>query len=544
MADNPILNRVSGFAAQPVTRQMALLIGMAASVALGVGVIQWAMKPDFQPLYGAMSPADNATAVSLLQANGIPYTMAGGSGLLSVPSDQIPQARMALASEGFPRGGGVGFESLYQEQEMGLSSFMEQARYNRAVEAELARTISAMDSVKGARVHVAASKQSAFIRRGQEPSASVMVSLYPGRGLSERQLAGIVHLVASSIPELQASKVSVVDQAGKLLSSQDGEDNDFGYTSEQFRIAQQLEDSLNDRIESILEPILGVGAVRAQVTADLDFTRVESTSEQYSPETIMRSEQTTEDLTLKSVAAEGVPGQLADQPPGAADPAGEEDPVAEAPSPTRESRKATRNFEMDKTISHVREVPGKLLRLSVAVVVDYITDEDGNRAALEQGRLDEITTLVREAVGFDDARGDTVSVINSPFVVPEALEEIPEPGLLEQDWIWQAGKGALALIALLMLIFTVIRPLIRYSTSYTPPPPPPSDGLPQLAGPMAADGGGINDDTVALSGPAQAALPGTTTPAYHQSIAMARNVVNEQPARAAYVVKNWMATDG
>ena len=315
MADNPILNRVSGFAAQPVTRQMALLIGMAASVALGVGVIQWAMKPDFQPLYGAMSPADNATAVSLLQANGIPYTMAGGSGLLSVPSDQIPQARMALASEGFPRGGGVGFESLYQEQEMGLSSFMEQARYNRAVEAELARTISAMDSVKGARVHVAASKQSAFIRRGQEPSASVMVSLYPGRGLSERQLAGIVHLVASSIPELQASKVSVVDQAGKLLSSQDGEDNDFGYTSEQFRIAQQLEDSLNDRIESILEPILGVGAARAQVTADLDFTRVESTSEQYSPETIMRSEQTTEDLTLKSIAAEGVPGQLTDQAP-------------------------------------------------------------------------------------------------------------------------------------------------------------------------------------------------------------------------------------
>ena len=543
MADNPILNRVSGFAAQPVTRQMALLIGMAASVALGVGVIQWAMKPDFQPLYGAMSPADNATAVSLLQANGIPYTMAGGTGLLSVPSDQIPQARMALASEGFPRGGGVGFESLYQEQEMGLSSFMEQARYNRAVEAELARTISAMDSVKGARVHVAASKQSAFIRRGQEPSASVMVSLYPGRGLSERQLAGIVHLVASSIPELQASKVSVVDQAGKLLSNQDGEDNDFGYTSEQFRIAQQLEDSLNDRIESILEPILGIGAVRAQVTADLDFTRVESTSEQYSPETIMRSEQTTEDLTLKSVAAEGVPGQLTDQPPGAANPADEENVVAEAPSPTRESRKATRNFEMDKTISHVREVPGKILRLSIAVVVDYTSDEDGNRTALEQDRLDEITALVREAVGFDDARGDTVSVINSPFVAPEALEEIPEPGLLEQDWIWQVGRGALALIALLMLILTVIRPLVRYSTSYTPPPPPPSDGLPQLAGPVAADGS-MNEDTVALSGPAQAALPGTTSPAYHQSIAMARNVVNEQPARAAYVVKNWMATDG
>ena len=547
MADNPILNRVSGFAAQPVTRQMALLIGMAASVALGVGVIQWAMKPDFQPLYGAMSPADNATAVSLLQANGIPYTMDGAAGLLSVPSDKIPQARMALASEGFPRGGGVGFESLYQEQEMGLSSFMEQARYNRAVEAELARTISAMDSVKGARVHVAASKQSAFIRRGQEPSASVMVSLYPGRGLSERQLAGIIHLVASSIPELEASKVSVVDQGGKLLSNQGGEDNDFGYTAEQFRIAQQLEDSLNGRIESILEPILGAGAVRAQVTADLDFTRVESTSEQYSPETIMRSEQTTEDLTLAANAAEGVPGALTDQAPGAAvitdEPPEEEGADAAVASPTRESRKSTRNFEMDKTISHTREVPGKLLRLSVAVVVDYVADEEGNRAALDPERLDEVTALVREAVGFDASRGDTVSVINSPFVIPAPPEEIPEPGLLEQDWIWQAGRAALALIALLALVFTVIRPLIRYSTSSTPPPPPPSSGLPQLAGP-GARGDDVNDDTVALSGPAQAALPGATTPAYHQSIAMARNVANEQPARAAYVVKNWMATDG
>ena len=547
MADNPILNRVSGFAAQPVTRQMALLIGMAASVALGVGVIQWAMKPDFQPLYGAMSPADNATAVSLLQANGIPYTMEGGTGLLSVPSDKIPQARMALASEGFPRGGGVGFESLYQEQEMGLSSFMEQARYNRAVEAELARTISAMDSVKGARVHLAVSKQSAFIRRGQEPSASVMVSLYPGRGLIDRQLAGLIHLVASSIPDLEASKVSVVDQGGKLLSNQSGEDNDFGYTAEQFLIAQQLEDSLNGRIESILEPILGPGAVRAEVTADLDFTRVESTSEQYSPETVMRSEQTTEDLMVASNAAEGVPGALTDQPPGAAqvtdDPPEEGDNENVAAAPTRESRKSTRNFEMDKTISHVREVPGKLRRLSVAVVVDYITDEEGNRAALEQERLDEITALVREAVGFDGARGDTVSVINSPFVVPAPLDDIPEPGLLEQDWIWQAARAALAFIALLMLMFTVIRPLIRYSTSYTPPPPPPSDGLPRLAGP-GAGGDDVNDDTLALSGPAQAALPGTTTPAYHQSIAMARNVANEQPARAAYVVKNWMATDG
>lgn len=552
MANNPLLDRVSGFAAQPLTRQLALLIGMAASVALGVGAIQWAMTPQFEPLYGAMSPADNATAITALEANGIPYQLAPGSGVLTVPYEQVPQARMALASEGFPRTGGVGFESLYKEQEMGLSSFMEQARYNRAVEAELGRTISAMDSVRGARVHVAVAKQSAFMRRGQEPSASVMVSLFPGRTLSERQLSGIIHLVASSIPNLDASRVSVVDQAGKLLSDQ-GEESDFGYTSEQFRIREQMENSLNDRVMGILEPILGPGRVRAQVAADMDFTRIERTQEQYDPQTVLRSEQTSEDIANSlDVAAGGVPGGLTDTPPGqaqlgAAQPGNAAAQGNVAPAdvpPARETRKATRNFEMNKSISHIREVPGTLRKLSVAVVVDYVTDENGERIPLDQVRLDEITTLVREAVGFDQARGDTVSVINSPFVAPAPIEEIPEPGLMEQDWVWQAARAGIAAIALLALIFMVIRPLIRYSTSYAPPRPVgvEEDNL-RLAGPYRDDDG-LNDDTVALSGPTQAALPAASGANYHQSIAMARNVANEQPARAAYVVRNWISDDG
>ena len=167
MADNPVLDRVSGFAAQPAARQVSLLAGFAASIALAIGVVNWASTPSYEPVYGAMSPADNATAINLLQSSGIQYRMEPGTGLLEVPYDEVLQARMALASEGFPRsGGGVGFESLYQEQQMGLSSFMEQARYHRAVEAELARTISAMDTVSGARVHLAVAKQSAFMRRG------------------------------------------------------------------------------------------------------------------------------------------------------------------------------------------------------------------------------------------------------------------------------------------------------------------------------------------------------------------------------------------
>lgn len=540
MADNPVLDRVSGFAAQPITRQLSLLVGFAASIALAVGVVNWASTPSFEPVYGAMSPADNATAISVLQTSGIEYRMEPGTGLLEVPYDEVLQARMALASEGFPRnGGGIGFESLYEEQQMGLSSFMEQARYHRAVEAELARTIAAMDSVSGARVHLAIAKQSAFMRRGNEPSASVMVNLLPGVRLSERKLSGIIHLVASSIPNLDSDRVSVVDQAGKLLSSQ-GDDSDFGYTSEQFRLAQQFEDSLSDRIIRILEPILGVGSVRAQVTADMDFTRIESTNEIYDPTTVLRSEQTTQDITNRGPGGEQ-PGELLPQAPQQGALAAAATVNAEAPVdniPDRESTKETRNYEVNKTISHTRRVPGTIQKLSVAVVVDYVLDDNGDRVALDQERIDQVTSLVREAIGFSVDRGDTVQVINSPFVAPEPVEPIPEPGLFEQAWVWELGRVLLAISAVLLLIFTVLRPMIRYSTSYTPPVPVPTSRLEN-----AMAGASQDQDVLSLPSSGEASLE-PPKPNYQQSVAMARNTAVEQPARAAYVVKNWMATDG
>jgi flagellar M-ring protein FliF len=538
MADNPVLDRVSGFAAQPVTRQVSLLAGFAASIALAIGVVNWASTPSYEPVYGAMSPADNATAINLLQTSGIKYRMEPGTGLLEVPYDDVLQARMALASEGFPRnGGGIGFESLYEEQQMGLSSFMEQARYHRAVEAELARTISAMDSVSGARVHLAIAKQSAFMRRGNEPSASVMVSLLPGVRLSERQLSGIIHLVASSIPNLDSERVSVVDQAGKLLSSQ-GEDSDFGYTSEQFRLAQQFENSLNDRIMAILEPILGVGAVRAQVTADMDFTRIESTNEIYDPTTVLRSEQTTQDITNRGAGAGQAPGALVAQPPQQGALAVNQDPAAPVDNiPDRESTKETRNYEVNKTISHTRRVPGTIQKLSVAVVVDYVLNDNGERIALDQARIDQITALVREAIGFSAERGDTVQIINSPFIAPDPIEPIPEPGLFEQAWVWELGRGLLAALAVLALIFTVLRPMIRYSTSYTPPVPQTDLRLENAMAEATA-----GSQPAALSGPGDVPPPPRRN--YQQSVAMARNTAVEQPVRAAYVVKNWIATDG
>ena len=540
MADNPILDRVSGFAAQPVARQLSLLVGFAASIALAVGLVNWASSPSYQSVYGPMSPADNAEAIALLQSNGIQYRMEQGTGLLEVPYDDVFQARMVLASEGFPKdGSGIGFESLYLEQEMGLSSFMEEARYHRAVEAELVRTITALDSVTAARVHLAISRQTAFLRRGNEPSASVMLNLRGGGRLNDRQLSGIIHLVAASIPNLDASRVSVVDSAGKLLSSQ-GQDSDFGYTAEQFRLAEQFENSLNDRIVGILEPILGVGAVKAQVTADMDFTRTESTNEIFDPNVALRSEQTSEDISNNMLAA-GPPGGLVPNPPQPAPQPNADQQVADN-GPERESRQETRNYEVNKTIQYVRSVPGAVDKLSVAVVLDYRIDENGESVPLDPALLDQVNALVREAVGFDDARGDTVQVINSPFIVPAPLEPLPEPGLLEQPWVWELGKGLLAALGVLALILTVLRPMVKYSTSYAPPALAGASANPALAAPGGAEG----DDQAA----ATLALPPTELPRsppkpnYQQSLAMARNSASEEPVRAAYVVKNWIAADG
>ena len=540
MADNPILDRVSGFAAQPVARQLSLLVGFAASIALAVGLVNWASSPSYQSVYGPMSPADNAEAIALLQSNGIQYRMEQGTGLLEVPYDDVFQARMVLASEGFPKdGSGIGFESLYLQQEMGLSSFMEEARYHRAVEAELVRTITALDSVTAARVHLAISRQTAFLRRGNEPSASVMLNLRGGGRLNDRQLSGIIHLVAASIPNLDASRVSVVDSAGKLLSSQ-GQDSDFGYTAEQFRLAEQFENSLNDRIVGILEPILGVGAVKAQVTADMDFTRTESTNEIFDPNVALRSEQTSEDISNNMLAA-GPPGGLVPNPPQPAPQPNADQQVADN-GPERESRQETRNYEVNKTIQYVRSVPGAVDKLSVAVVLDYRIDENGESVPLDPALLDQVNALVREAVGFDDARGDTVQVINSPFIVPSPLEPLPEPGLLEQPWVWELGKGLLAALGVLALILTVLRPMVKYSTSYAPPALAGASANPALAAPGGAEG----DDQAA----ATLALPPTELPLsppkpnYQQSLAMARNSASEEPVRAAYVVKNWIAADG
>ena len=540
--DQTLMERFGGFSRQPAVRQLALLVGLAASVALAVGLVQWASAPGMKPLFTQLAPADTNIVISTLESNGIEYEINAGGSVVSVPQGDLDRARLLLASEGLPKGDGIGFESLYQEQELGLSSFMEQARYHRALEAELARTMAALDSVRSARVHLAIAKESPFLRKGNAPGASVMLNIYPGRILSDRQLAGIVHLVSSSVPNLDASQVSVVDQAGKLLSDQ-GEDDVMGSSKDQFRLTQQLEQDFSDRIVMILEPILGAGSVRAQVNADMDFTRIERTSEVYAPETVVRSEQLSEEVA-NTPQDGGVPGELVNEPP--LDPVlqqqiEDEQQVAQQ-QPARTSTSSTRNYEMDKTISHIQETPGSLRRLSVAVLLDYTENvgEDGQvtRAPLEQAQLDEIRTLVSEAIGFSADRGDTLSIMNAEFMRPPAPEPLPEPGFFDNDWVWQVGKGLLALSVLLSLVFVVLRPLVRFAAVPIPPAP---QNLGQLAGPD-----GQNPGQLMLGSGEQVGLPENLNQGanYLQSLSMARQAAGGEPARVASVMKNWVAADG
>ncbi|MEP3855469.1 MAG: flagellar basal-body MS-ring/collar protein FliF [Porticoccus sp.] len=542
-----LLSRFNSLSSQPVTRQLGLLLGLAASIALGIGLVQWSMAPDYVALFGEMTPSSTNEVVRSLEENGTPYKVDHRTGLVSVPAEKLHEIRLKLASDGLPKSDGSGFDMLYKEQKIGVSGFIEKARYDRALEQELARSIASLDSVRSARIHLALPKQSAFVRKRDKPAASVLLSLYPGRELTERQLAGVVHLVASSVPGLEAEQVSVVDNQGKLLSAQ-GREEGFAQTSEQFRFTQQLEQSYVDRITEILSPILGVGAVRAQVVADVDFTRVEKTSESYAPETSVRSEQLIEENSRGEFAG-GVPGTLANQPP-------EETRITAVPEETEDqlssgrfSKRQVRNYEIDKTISHIREVPGTLQKLSVAVVVDYqdTVNGDGNveRAAIAEARLAEITALVKDAIGFSAERGDSVNVMNAMFVVPPELEQLSEPSLMEQEWIWRAAKFLLAGIAIFLIIFTVLRPLMQASAA-----PPPGTALAATAQggagtayATASQGGmALSEDHVTLGGQSQLGLPGASS--YQNQLQMARSMAEGEPQRVAHVVKNWVSADG
>lgn len=516
-------------------KPVMLLVGLAAAVAVGVGVVLWAQGPTYSLLYADLADEDAAAVTQSLSGAGIDYRMENGTGGISVPAEKLNEARLLLAGQGVMQSGG--FANLTKDGGLGVSQFMEGARYQHALEIELARTISSLQQVAAARVHIAAPRSSSFVRDRSPGSASVFLQLKPGRRLASEQVTAVVNLVASSLPDIDASQVTVVDQQGRLLSSPQGRD-DFAIRDQQIEFARQFEESYSQRVEALIAPLVGAGRVRAEVSAQFDMSAVEEAREQYKPESqIVRSEQVSEDRRGGAGGAGGVPGALSNQPQGRAPNAPGADTAAQSGS-----TQSTRNYEIDRTVAYTRQPAGRLKRVSVAVLVDnvQVTGKDGKvtETPLTPDQINRITTLVKDAVGFDAARGDSVNVINSPWrgdprVAAGDLESLP---FWERAWARDAAKMLMGLVVLLALVFTVLRPIARQLAGTLGGPTLAPDA-PALPGAVAAMGEG------GLPVPAGGAARGSGS-AYEDQIAQARSLVNEDPARVAQVVKKWVATDG
>ncbi len=532
-------------ASNPILRQLMIMISIAASVALGVAVVLWSQTPTYSMLYGNLSQKDAAEVVAALEQSNIQFKVDESTGAVLVASKDLHQARLKLAGEGLPHGNSMGFELLQQETGLGTSRAVEAARFHRALEGELARTISTLSPVQSARVHLATPKQSVFVRKKNAPSASVVVKLFAGRKLEKSQVASIVHLVAASVPELEASKVTVVDQKGTLLSA-DMDTREMMLTANQFEYTKNLEEHYRRRVVDILIPFLGEDNISAQVTAEVDFTLTEQTAERFNPDMpALRSEQVNEESSKLS-AAQGVPGAISNQPPAAGTApqiAGGQAGAAAAESPLNSSKRATRNYELDKTISHTRLSASNLRRLSVAVVVDNTvsTAEDGTVSSRERTpeEISRISALVKEAIGYSAQRGDSVRVVNAAFQIPEPPAALPEIPIWEEAWVWDIAKQVGGVALVLVLIFVVLMPTLKKLIA-TPVYAQHPGAMPipaGVAGQMAAQGGYMaqsqEGEAVQLPGPAK----------YEDTLKAARQMVNDDPKRVAQVVKSWVADD-
>jgi flagellar M-ring protein FliF len=553
---SPLQAMAQNFAALSQRQKLAMGAALAVAIALLVGIFLWSRQPDYAVLFSNLEERDGGAIVTALQQQNIPYKFAPGGGAILVPATQVHDVRLKLAAQGLPRGGLVGFE-LMENQKLGMSQFHEQVTYQRALEGELARTIQAVAAVASARVHLAIPKQTAFLRDEQQPTASVLVNLHSGRRLEPSQVAGIVHLVASSVPRMSNDHVSIVDQNGNLLTTKQDPLRAAGLDATQLKYVEELEDSYIKRIEAILTPIVGTGNFKAQVAADVDFNQTEQTAESFSPNPppdrqAIRSQQSSENET-RDPGPQGVPGALSNQPPapatapittppapgtpapgtpGAAGAAG-----AQPAQPISSSRNATTNYELDRTIQHTKMALGAVKRLSVAVVLNHRSETDPagktKTVPLTEQETKQITDLVREAMGFNAKRGDSLNVASSPFatVAREAPPEIPmwkDPEV--QDIGKEALKYLLIVAVLAFVALGIVRPLVK---TVLPPPPEEkekgAEGEPGLAGGEEGEEGA----EVSLSPEAS----------YEMRVARAREIAREDPRMVASLVKEWMGAN-
>ena len=541
----------TGMSRLPMLRQFGLLIGLSAAIAIGIAVALWSQEPGYSLLYGSLSDKDASEVTDALQRGNIPFKLDDRTGGIMVPSGMIHDARLQLASQSLPRGTGLGYEVLQQDQGFGTSRFVETARFQRAMEVELGRTIGALTNVRTARVHLAIPRQSVFMRDRHKPRASVLIHLQPGRLLEKPQVEAIVHMVSSAVPELASSDVKVIDQKGRLLTSS-MDNSDLAMSAGQFEMTRQLEQSYVRRIEGILIPLLGSDGVRAEVSTEVDFTVVERTQESFNPDLpAVRSEQTFDEQSQGVAGAGGIPGALSNQPPGAAVvpevASGAQGEGVGGGTPSNSSRRVVRNYELDKTISHTRLGGAALKRISVAVLVDdkRTVGDDGTVTTIARTpeEIERLTVLVKEAVGFSERRGDSVSVINASFAPPLAVEEVPEPAIWEQQWVWDIAKKAGGVALVLILAFGVLRPMLRSLAEK-------GQITPQRQLVTVASNGElvpVSDDMAGQGGAAagqQARLGAPRADEYRDKMAAAQSILKEDPKRVAQVMKAWVATDG
>jgi flagellar M-ring protein FliF len=529
----------------PGLKQVGLLAGVAAAVAAAIWLVLWSQGQNYTVLYGQLSERESGQVMDALTAAGIEYKL-NPSGAVSVPETKVQEARIRLASQGLPQSDSMGIEMIQKESALGTSSMMETARYQSVLETELARTIIKVQGVQSARVHLALPKPSVFLRDSRKATASVMLQLYPGRRLEPGQVAAIVHLVASSVPELAASDVTLVDQAGSLLNSPD-ENAEQAASTRQLEYTRKLEEGYQRRIIELLEPMIGAGRVRATVTADLDFTVTEETHENYDPQkTAVRSEQTSKETRKGGDGAEGIPGALSNQPPGtsgapviAGAPATPGSPASQnaaaAAGPSSNAERATRNFEVDRTLSYVKQPTGSLKRLSVGVVLDdwQKVGPDGKATTTPMSDTDikRFTQLVRESIGLKDERGDKLDVLNQAFKTNAPLPPVDSLPLWQTPWVTQLAKQIVGAGLVLVVAFLVLRPLMKSLTK-----------SPARLTSSSAEATDLAGDRVSLSGKGGAAIK--LAPSFEQQIAAARTLVGQDPKRAAQVVKDWVAADG
>jgi flagellar M-ring protein FliF len=542
------------FAQTPFGRNILLGVAIAVVLAIMTAVWMWSQAPEYRVLFSNYTDRDGGAITASLDQLGIPHKFSEGGTAILVPASQVHDARLKLASQGLPKGGNVGFE-LMENQKLGVSQFLEQVNYQRSLEGELARSIQSLAAVSAARVHLALPKPSVFVRDQQKPTASVLLNLQTGRVLDQAQVSAIVHLVASSVPELPPSNVTVVDQNGNLLSDTGNKAAGAKQLDpNQLKYVLQLQQSIVKQVESLIVPLVGQGNVRAEATADVDFAQVDTAAESYKPNSppepsSIRSQQSSESSSPAANAANGVPGALSNQPPGAATaplttPPGAAPGAAAAAGPTRKD--STTNYEVDKTVRYEQRPMGSVRRMSVGVVVNYrrLVDAKTGKVTirpLSAAEVAQINDLVKEAMGFSKERGDTLNVTNAPFdgvdkpvEPPKAVDWWRDPDIMAMAK--EIGKFAVAAIILLYLFMRILRPMLRPAFRKLDEfAKGPQEPVPDLAAEQ--------EEQAAMARTQLEELEATQTTGYRENLLMAKNLAKEDPRIVANVVKAWVGAN-